>query len=135
MTSSRPYLLRAIYEWIVDNNLTPYILVDAMAPHVEAPERFVEDGRIILNIAKVAVANLVLENEFLEFDARFSGITHHIYVPIEAIHAIYAHENGRGMVFNETDLSDDEPPRSTPPSTPKSSRPPKKNKPHLKIVK
>ena len=134
MTSSRPYLLRAIYQWLVDNRLTPYILVNAMAPHVEVPERFVEDGKIILNIAEEAVAGLRLENDFVEFDARFSGITHHLFIPMHAVYAIYAYENGRGMMFNEGDLGDDEPPPTvTPGSSP--SRPPRKTKPQLKVVK
>lgn len=136
MTSSRPYLLRAIYEWLVDNSLTPYILVNAMAPHVEVPERFVEDGKIILNIAQEAVAHLKLENGFVEFDARFSGITQHLYVPMHAIGAIYAYENGRGMMFNETDLGDEPPPDgSASGSSDRSKRPPRKSKPQLKIVK
>ena len=101
MNSSRPYLLRAIYEWLIDNQLTPYLMVDAMMPHVEVPERFIEDGKIVLNIEPQAVGALRLGNDAVEFDARFSGIAHHIYVPIQAVKAVYAFENGRGMVFNE----------------------------------
>jgi stringent starvation protein B len=136
MTSSRPYLLRGIYQWLVDNGLTPYILVNAMAPHVEVPERFVEDGKIILNISEQAVGGLRLENDFVEFDARFSGITHHLFVPVAAIYAIYAYENGRGMMFNESD-TEDEPPShvSSSDASVQAGRPPKKSKPQLKVVK
>lgn len=129
MTSSRPYLLRAIYEWLIDNRLTPYIMVDALLPHVEVPERFVEDGKIVLNIEPQAVMRLQLGNEALEFDARFSGISQHIYVPIRAVKAIYAFENGRGMVFSEEDNAGDPPPAHELKSSTK------KTKPNLKIVK
>lgn len=128
MTSSRPYLLRAIYEWLVDNHLTPYVMVDALQPHVNVPEKFVEDGKIVLNISPNAVARLSMTNESLEFDASFSGVPQHIYVPIPAVKAVYAFENGRGMVFSEEDEDgDDLPPDSTPP--------PQKGRPSLKIVK
>ncbi len=131
MTSSRPYLLRAIYEWLIDNQLTPYIMVDAVIPNVEVPERFVEDGKIILNIEPQAVGRLRMGNDAVEFDARFSGIAHHIFIPISAIKAIYAFENGRGMVFNEEeDGGDGNPP---PPLSQKS--PVKRGRPNLKIVK
>jgi len=130
MNSSRPYLLRAIYEWLVDNALTPYIMVDAMVPDVEVPDRFIEDGKIVLNIDPQAVGNLCLGNEAVEFDARFSGIAHHIYIPVRAVKAIYAFENGRGMVFSDEE-GDDE---GNPP--PSSTQPPvKKGRPNLKVVK
>ncbi|MDF1795164.1 MAG: ClpXP protease specificity-enhancing factor [Coxiellaceae bacterium] len=103
MTSSRPYLIRAIYDWVVDNALTPYILVDATLPNVAVPERFIEDGKIILNLAPQAIGGLALGNEAIEFDARFSGVAQHVYVPIRAVKAVYAFENGRGMVFGEDD--------------------------------
>jgi len=127
MTSSRPYLVRAIYEWLVDNELTPYVMIDAQFPHVQVPERFIEDGKIVLNVAPRAVVNLIMSNEALEFDASFSGMAQHIYVPIRAVKAIYAFENGRGMVFSEDDDEVEPPPEATPPR--------KKGKPNLKIVK
>lgn len=127
MTSSRPYLLRAIYEWLLDNQLTPYILSDATQPEVVVPEKFVENGKIVLNIAPEAVRHLRLGNDAVEFDARFSGLVFHVWVPIAAVESIYAQENGRGMVFpSEEDI--DPPPASTPP-------PVKKGKPKLSIVK
>ncbi|OGT54562.1 MAG: ClpXP protease specificity-enhancing factor [Gammaproteobacteria bacterium RIFCSPHIGHO2_12_FULL_41_15] len=103
MTSSKPYLLRAIYEWLADNNLTPYVMVDATIPKVAVPRKFVEDGKIILNIAMQAVRHLELKNEAIIFQASFSGIIEEIYIPIEAVSAIYAYENGRGMVFGDED--------------------------------
>lgn len=128
MTSSRPYLLRALYEWIIANQLTPYILVDATAEGAEVPNQYVEDGKIILNISPNAVNQLLISNQLVEFDASFSGRAMHIYAPIKAVMAIYARENGRGMVFNQEE--DDE--FETPPSRPASSI--KKNKPKLSIV-
>jgi len=130
MTSSRPYLIRAIYEWLVDNELTPYLMIDVMIPHVEVPEKYIEDGKIILNVTPVAVRDLSMTNIDIQFDARFSGITHRIYVPIRSVMAIYAFENGRGMVFSEEDEADDGGAEG-PPGTPPRSR----GKPNLKVVK
>jgi stringent starvation protein B len=101
MTPSRPYLLRAFYQWIVDNNLTVYIVVDAELPGVDVPKQYIEDGKIVLNISPKAVQQLDLSNDAVSFSARFSGIPYHIYVPVRAVTAIYAKENGRGMVFKE----------------------------------
>ncbi len=133
MTSSRPYLLRAIYEWLVDNQLTPYIMVDAMMPGVEVPERFVQDGKIILNIESHAVSQLRMGNEAIEFNARFSGISHHVFIPIQAAKAIYAFENGRGMVFNEDEDLEMSAPQSR--ATSSDIRPIRKGRPDLKIIK
>jgi stringent starvation protein B len=108
MNSSRPYLLRAFYEWIVDNNCTPYIVVNADAPGTDVPREYVEDGRIVLNVAPGAVRSLLMQNDHLEFQARFSGVPFSIYAPMRAVTAIYAKENGRGMVFKEDE--DDHPP-------------------------
>lgn len=101
MNSSRPYLLRAIYEWVIDNQLTPYIVVDAVVPAVEVPQRFVENAKIVLSIEPRAVGKLRMGDDAVEFDARFSGVAHHIFIPTRAIKAIYAFENGRGMIFTE----------------------------------
>src|SRR3990167_7959453 len=121
MHSSRPYLLRAMYDWLIDNQLTPYIMVDALFPGVEVPERFVKEGKIVFNVAAQAVGNLSLGNEAVEFDARFSGASRHIYVPIHAVKAIYAFENGRGMVFSDEEDGGDGggtfPSPGTPPAT------------------
>lgn len=103
MTSSRPYLLRAIYQWLVDNRLTPYLMVDTTHAQVRVPERFIEDNQIILNVAEDAVRDLQLGNELIEFMAQFSGVVHQIVIPVKSVKAIYAFENGRGMVFNAED--------------------------------
>lgn len=107
MTSSRPYFLRGIFEWIVDNHLTPHVLIDARADGVIVPQEYVEDGKIVLNISPDAVHSMVINNQFLEFKARFSGVSRNISVPVAAILAIYARENGKGMVFNpDNELGD-----------------------------
>lgn len=124
MTPSRPYLIRAIHEWIVDNDLTPHILVNAMVPDIVVPEKYIENGRIILNINSSAVRGLELGNEWIQFDARFDGQSMTVSVPTSAVLAIYARENGQGMVLEEED--DDLPP---PPPEKKSDRS------HLKVVK
>ena len=106
MTSSQPYLIRAIYEWIVDNNLTPYLMVDATRKGAIVPEDYLdEQGRIILNISPSATSELLLTNEEVTFNARFSGQAIGIVVPTHCVKAIYARENGQGMMFNE-DASD-----------------------------
>lgn len=99
MTSNRPYLLRAIYDWISDNGLTPYLLVDAEWPGVRVPVSAIRDGRVVLNVAMRAVANLDLGNERVRCMARFGGVSQPIDVPVVAVQAIYAHENGQGMMF------------------------------------
>ena len=101
MTSSRPYLLRALNEWIVDNSFTPHIVVDANRENTVVPREYVESGKIVLNISPFAVQNLVILNDFVSFSARFSGKAMNISVPISAVMAIYAKENGQGMVFAE----------------------------------
>lgn len=99
MTSNRPYLIRALHEWISDNGLTPYLLVDAVRAEVNVPPHLVSDGRIVLNIAHRAVAGLELGDEYISFSARFSGVSRNILVPISAVLAIYCHENGHGMAM------------------------------------
>ncbi len=101
MTPTRPYFLRAIYDWIVDNGCTPYLAVFADAPGVQVPVEYVENGEITLNIAPSAVANWSLDNQQLSFSARFSGVSQDIFVPISAILGIFAKENGQGMAFPE----------------------------------
>lgn len=101
MNSTRPFLLRAFYDWIVDNNCTPHIVVNALYPDVQVPMEYVEGGQIVLNISLSAVQGLVLGDHNVEFKARFSGTVRYIHIPIRAVLAIYAKENGRGMVFAE----------------------------------
>ncbi|HEY5604686.1 MAG TPA: ClpXP protease specificity-enhancing factor [Gammaproteobacteria bacterium] len=105
MNSSRPYLLRAIYDWIVDNALTPYLLVNANAENVIVPAQYVSNGKIILNVAPAAVNDLEIGNAGVNFNARFSGNPMYVCVPMPAVMAVYAKENGRGMVFTDDDDS------------------------------
>ncbi|MFA7386782.1 MAG: ClpXP protease specificity-enhancing factor [Thiohalobacteraceae bacterium] len=130
MKSSRPYLIRAINEWILDNALTPYLLVDAESPGVEVPRQYVDNGKIVLNINPSAIAGLQILNDRVEFNARFAGTPMQVYIPISAVLAIYAQENGRGMMFNE---DEEQPP--TPPSGSDDSPPRVSSRPSLKVVK
>jgi stringent starvation protein B len=132
MTPSRPYLIRALYEWILDNDMTPYLLVSASEPDVVVPERYVQDGRIVLNVAPHAVSHLDLGNESLTFEARFAGVSESIYIPVNAVLAIYAMENGQGMVFTQEGEGDGGP-SDTPPDAPAGGDKP--TRPSLKVVK
>ncbi len=109
MTPNRPYLLRAFYEWIVDNNCTPYLVVDATLPGVKVPLQHVKDGQIVLNISPGAVGNLLLGNDAVTFNARFSGNPFALYIPQRSVLAIYARENGAGTMFTpEEEWQEDE---------------------------
>jgi len=126
MTPLKPYLIRSIYEWIIDNQLTPHMLVDAENSATILPEDFIEDGKIVLNMRPEAIQGLTLGNEEIQFNARFSGNPMHIVTPTSAVLAIYAKENGKGMVFDpEEHTNDIQPPKP----------PPKPGKPNLKVVK
>lgn len=129
MTSNRPYLLRALYEWISDNGLTPYLLVDANAEGVHVPPGVVKDGRVVLNIASRAVSQLDTTNEHVSFLARFGGVSQTVFVPMNAVLAIYAQENGQGMMFAPEDASSGPPPAPDPAP----DAPPKRS--HLRVVK
>ncbi|MGO2390805.1 MULTISPECIES: ClpXP protease specificity-enhancing factor [unclassified Halomonas] len=107
MKSSRPYLARALYEWLLDNELTPYLVVDATQPGVEVPRQLVQNGQIVLNAAPTAVRDFFMENEAISFNARFGGQPMQVMIPTPALIAIYARENGAGMVFgHEPELED-----------------------------
>lgn len=129
MTPSRPYIMRALYEWIVDNGCTPYILVDAGIDDVMVPEQYVKDGQIVLNISPTAVVELNISNDAVAFNGRFGGVATDIYVPVNAVIGIYARENGQGMVF-EPEQAGDTPPDDEPPEPTKPE-----GRPSLKIVK
>ena len=101
MTPNRPYLLRAYYAWIVDNDCTPHLVVNAEYPAVQVPVQFVQDGQIVLNISPSAVTQFDMDNQQLSFNARFSGQPMQVYVPMGAVLAIYARENGEGTVFTQ----------------------------------
>ena len=107
MISNRPYLLRAFYQWIVDSNCTPILVLDANNPRCKIPMDFAEGGEIVFNIAPAAIRDLKLLNEVVEFKASFSGVIHIISAPIKAVLAVYAEENGEGIFFDtEEDDSD-----------------------------
>jgi stringent starvation protein B len=129
MTSNRPYLLRALYEWIADNQMTPHVLVEAGADGVDVPNQAIQKGKVILNVDHSAVRELELGNDWLTFKARFSGNEHNVSVPVNAVLAIYAKENGQGMMFAQDD-------EFIPPTDPDSDPGTKPDKrPHLTIVK
>jgi len=125
MTPLKPYLIRSVYEWIIDNGLTPHLLVDALHNQAVIPQQFVNDGKIVLNLRPQAVEALSLGNDDIEFNARFSGKPMHIIVPIAAVLAIYAKENNKGMGFDQEDYHDAGDPPPAPPPT----------RPHLRVVK
>ncbi|WP_130802412.1 ClpXP protease specificity-enhancing factor [Acinetobacter ihumii] len=100
LSPTRPYMARAIYEWICDNQLTPYLMVDATQPYTSVPEQFIKDGQIILNIAPHAVHQFQMSNEAVTFSARFGGVARDIYVPMSALIGLYARENGQGLFFD-----------------------------------
>ena len=141
MSSNRPYLLRAMYEWIVDNQCTPHLLVDVRDERVKVPREHVRDGQIVLNINPSAVGQFHWDNDHIEFSARFAGVARTMWIPMTSVLAIYARENGEGMAFTldgdaedeasvaaEATAPEDEP---TPPTTPS----PVAGRSHLKVVK
>ncbi len=138
-SSQRPYLVRAMHEWMTDTGKTPHLIIDAVAPGVQVPVEYVQDGKIVLNCSYAAIKNLVLGNDEVEFEARFGGVAHLIRVPIDSVLGIYARESGEGMMFSEqeveasqptildTDNDDDSP--EPPPAGPGPGRS------HLRVVK
>ena len=107
MTPSKPYLVRALYEWLLDNEMTPHVLVDANAESVMIPQGIATDGKVVLNLAPSAIQQLEMTNEYLSFSARFSGVAQNVYCPMVSVLAIYARENGEGTMFAE-DLAQEE---------------------------
>jgi len=139
-TSNRSYLLRAIYEWVVDNEATPHVLINAENPRADVPTQFVENGKIILNISPTAAKDLLIDKDGISFSARFGGKPFNIYAPIGAVLALYASENGEGLSFEP----EDDDPEDTPPTgndndsgSKKSTNNKKsaKKRPSLKVVK
>jgi len=135
----RPYLLRAMHEWMADNNLTPHIVIDTSAENLQVPEGHDADGKLVLNVSYAATRGLSLGNDLVCFEARFSGVPKQVAVPVDAILGIYARETGQGMVFSSEDVPppDAGPPPdgggSSPDATP--ARPEKPERPSLKVVK
>ena len=134
ITPTRPYLARAIYEWICDNQLTPYLLVDATQPHTDVPVQFVKDGQIVLNLAPHAIHALHMSNESITFSARFGGVAKEIYVPVRAMLGIYAKENGQGLFFDPAEYADIEDTNTAQVSEIKQEAEPIKKKPSLRIL-
>lgn len=138
MTSSQPYLLRALNEWIVDNGFTPQILVDSTHPDLNIPDAVRAADKVVLNISPSAVRDLEIDNEYVSFVARFSGVSHAVLVPVEAVQAVYARENGQGMMFPEADQEDSAEPADSSASDSSSDKResgPKRGKPNLKVIK
>ena len=137
MSSHRPYLLRALVEWINDNGLTPHILVDAGVAGVQVPATAIKDGRVVLNIAERAVTQLVIDNDGVGFSARFSGVSYPVLVPIAAVLAVYARETGQGMALPDdiagADAADDALQADDTPTPPDDTPP--RGRPHLRVVK
>ena len=129
LTSRRPYLLRALHEWMTDNGQTPHLVVDATVEGVVVPRQYVRDGKIILNVAYSATAGLVMKNDAIRFSARFGGAAFDVSLPMVAVLGIYAHQTGQGMIF-----SDDEPAQEATASPPKPAGDDPPRRPRLKLV-
>ncbi|MBU5617971.1 ClpXP protease specificity-enhancing factor [Psychrobacter sp. TAE2020] len=137
ITPTRPYMVRAIYQWIEDNDLTPYLMVDATAENLQIPVGHVQDGRIVLNIASRATGNMSMENDYVHFSARFGGVSQEIWVPVTAILGIYAKENSQGMFFDPNEYDDYQPAEESISATThsKPATPKRPNKAGLKVLK
>lgn len=135
LISTKPYMIRAIHEWCVDNGLTPHLLV-AVNAQTRVPMAYVKDGEIVLNINYSATKDLHIDNEAVVFSARFGGVSQNLYIPIGAIKGVFARENGQGMFFEVEDRTDETPvDASIDPKEKAGESPDEKRKPTLKIVK
>ena len=134
-TPQRPYLLRAMHEWMTDNGHTPYVVVDAGVDGVDVPSEYVQDGKIVLNVSYAAVRNLELGNEWLGFEARFAGKARQVEVPVRAVLGIYARETGRGMIFSAEDELEEQPKPARVETVADDDKDTPAGRPHLKIVK
>ncbi len=132
MTSVKPYFIQALYDWISDNGLTPLVVVDASLEGIRVPAHVIEEGKVVLNVSMDATQNLQMDDELLTFNARFSGVSHAIIVPMEAISAIYARENGKGMMFDVGEAEYDQ--ENGDPTDATSTADNKPKRPHLKLV-
>lgn len=132
-TSRRPYLLRAMHEWMTDNGQTPHLVVDAGHDGVVVPRQYVRDGKIVLNVSYSATAGLLIKNDFITFSARFGGTPFDVRLPVAAVLGVYARETGQGMIFSDEDAGGPPPPGSPPPKGPGGGDEPRR--PQLKVVK
>ncbi|CAG8998935.1 MAG: hypothetical protein CENE_00899 [Candidatus Celerinatantimonas neptuna] len=153
MTPNRPYLLRAFYDWLLDNQLTPHLVVDATKSGVEVPQQFIQNGQIVLNISPTAVGQFHMGMDDVSFSARFGGVPHQVYIPLGAVLAIYARENGAGTMFEPEPFYDEQDKLQTKAEDPKAvlhtvdesgegklddhepPTPPTKGKPSLRVIK
>ena len=135
MTSNRPYLIRAMYEWITDNGMTPYLLVDASVPGLRVPPNVAKDGRVVLNVAARAVAHLDLGNELVRFLARFGGVSQEVLVPVRGVLAVYAQENGQGMMLGAAEDEETEAGEEPPQAPDAGGDESKARRSHLRVVK
>ena len=139
ITPTRPYMVRALYQWIEDNALTPYLMVDATAKNVQIPTEHVQDGRIVLNIASRATGNMSMENDYIHFSARFGGVSQEIWIPLPAVMGIYAKENSQGMFFDPSEYDNYDPEEDSLATSKKSTstetKPKRDNKAGLKVLK
>jgi stringent starvation protein B len=138
MHPRRPYLLRAIHEWISDSNCTPHLVVDANHAGVQVPRQYVKDGKIVLNVSWTATAQLKMTNQDVTFSGRFGGTPMSVLIPIGAVLAIYARETGQGMIFSDDDAGPagpSPPPDSSPPEPPKPTSPSDERRAKFKVVK
>jgi stringent starvation protein B len=135
MKSNRPYLIRALYEWIAENDCTPHLLVNAEYPGIQVPPGYANDGQLVLNVSSSAVRHLQLGNDAVSFEGRFGGVPQSLYIPAAAVLAIYARENGQGMVFDSDapSATDDAGPDDGGPAGTEPPRP--SGRPSLKVVK
>jgi stringent starvation protein B len=101
----RPYLLRAMHQWITDSGYTPHVIVDAVRAGEDIPHAYVQDGKLVLNLSYTATQRLKIDNDSVEFDARFAGVIHHVRFPVHAVMGVYARETGEGMMFPDQDTS------------------------------
>ncbi len=134
-TPQRPYLLRAMHEWMTDNGYTPHVVVDTGVDGVAVPEQYVQDGKIILNISYAATQNLDLGNEQLAFGARFGGVAQQVRVPMQALLGIYARETGQGMIFSDGDLGAEAQQASGKDDSERQASEPRPGRPNLRIIK
>ncbi|WP_227430688.1 ClpXP protease specificity-enhancing factor [Psychrobacter sp. I-STPA6b] len=133
LSPTRPYMVRAIYEWLEDNYLTPYLMVDTTVEHVQVPTEYIQDGRIVLNIASRATGNMNMDNDFISFSARFGGVSRDLWVPMQAVMGIYAKENSQGMFFDPSEYENYQP--ATSDDTQTKAKPKRENKAGLKVLK
>ncbi|HEX6996706.1 MAG TPA: ClpXP protease specificity-enhancing factor [Gammaproteobacteria bacterium] len=139
-SSQRPYLIRAMHEWMVDNGYTPHLVVDAARAGGGVPAEHVKDGKIVLNVSYSATRNLAIGNERIEFEARFGGVPRRLDVPVESVLCIYARETGQGMIFSMDPPPPDQPPDPgapdpNPPEPGPPDGPPRLSRPKLTVVR